>query len=122
MPRFRPIRLLSRGFGGPAAAVMVVAFLSFEDTIEEIRQNVLGRSSNKDSIYFYDDVVVHKISVMLHEVNNSPLANPLYNKISRFVFEKKFKIKAALDGNVSSKSEPLSILVSGYKVTRESGR
>lgn len=101
---------------------MLRAFLNFDETIEEIRQNVLGRSRNKDSITFYDDVVVHKISAMLYEVNNSPLANPLYNRISRLVFEKKFKIKAALDENVSSKSEPLSILVSGYKVTREPDR
>jgi hypothetical protein len=122
VPRFSPIRILTRGFGGPASAIMLRAFLNFDETIEEIRQNVLGRSRNKDSITFYDDVVVHKISAMLYEVNNSPLANPLYNRISRLVFEKKFKIKAALDENVSSKSEPLSILVSGYKVTREPDR
>ena len=117
-----PNRRLGRFFPTSTYATGMIDAAGHINTIEEIRQNVLGRSSNKDSIYFYDDVVVHKISVMLHEVNNSPLANPLYNKISRFVFEKKFKIKAALDGNVSSKSEPLSILVSGYKVTRESGR
>jgi len=91
----------------------------FKFVVQEFKEALRGDGAEP---YFDDDLDIYKISVMLHEVNNSPLANPLYNKISRLVFEKKFKIKAALDVNVSSKSEPLSILVSGYKVTREPGR
>lgn len=99
---------------------MVAAGISeyFEFVVQEFKEALRGDGAEP----YFDDLDIYKMSVMLHEVNNSPLANPLYNKISRLVFEKKFKIKAALDVNVSSKSEPLSILVSGYKVTREPGR
>jgi hypothetical protein len=118
VPRFRPIRLLSRGFGGPAAAIMLRAFLNFDDVVEEIRQNVLGRSRNRDEVSFYDDVDVYKISAMLVSINKKPLDNVLYNKMSKLIFEKKINLSINLINQTGKKSDPYRIVIAEYKTTR----
>lgn len=118
MPNFSPIRILTRGFGGPAAAIIVRSFLSFNDTIEVIRQNVVGRSSNKDSISFYDDVGVYTVSAMLVSINKKPLNNKLYNKMTRLIIEKKIRINAKLDEIKTQNSTPYRIVIGDKPVKR----
>ena len=90
----------------------------FKFVVQEIKEALRGDGADP---YFDDDIDIYKITAMLNEVNSSPLSNPLYNKISRLVFEKKIKIKAEIDENVSSTTQPLRVLVGSYKVTREPG-
>jgi hypothetical protein len=117
VPRFRPIRLLSRGFGGSASAVMVRAFLSFDDTIIEIRKK-LGGSSNKNEFIFDDEVNVYKISAMLKSINETPLSNTVYSKITKLIVEKKIGIDVALVETTSRNSAPYKIVIGEYKIKR----
>ena len=97
---------------------MLRAFLNFDDVVEEIRQNVLGRSRNRDEVSFYDDVDVYKISAMLVSINKKPLDNVLYNKMSKLIFEKKINLSINLINQTGKKSDPYRIVIAEYKTTR----
>lgn len=118
MPSFSPIRILTRGFGGPASAIMIRSFLSMRETVDEIRRNVVGRSSNKGEISLYDDVDVYKISAMLVSINKQPLNNKLYNKMTRLIVEKKIQINAELDKIKTQNSSPYRIVIADKPVKR----
>jgi hypothetical protein len=115
--RFSPIRLLTRGFGGSASAVMVRAFLSFDDTIEEIRKK-LGGSSSKNEFIFDDEVNIYKISAMLKSINEMPLNNTVYNKMTKLIVEKKINIDVNLLETATRNSSPYKIVMGEYKVLR----
>ena len=118
MPRFTPIRHLTRGFGGSASAVLVRAFLSFDDLTDEIRKK-LGGSSNKNEFIFDDEVNIYKISAMLKSINEMPLNNTVYNKITRLIVEKKINIDVDLLATTTRNSTPYKIVMGEYKVLRE---
>jgi len=115
MPQFSPFRGLTRGFGGPASGVLIAAF-SIRVVVEAIREAVRGDGNPLD---FDDGIEIYKISTMLQEINRSPLSNPLYNKITKLIVEKKIKINADLASQVSRNSEPYRIVISGHRVIRE---
>ncbi len=116
--RFTPFRFLMRGFGGPAAALVTAGILTFPIIVNDIR-NSLGRSSKQGQFVFDDEMDVYKITAMLKEVNSRPLDNVLYNKMTKFVFEKKIKISTDLIAASSKKSEPYKIVIGEHQILRE---
>ena len=66
-----------------------------------------------------DDINVYKIVALLTEVNRQPLANPLYNKMTRLIIEKKVQIDAELVEQKSRKSEPYRIVIGEHRIIRE---
>lgn len=116
MPKFSPFRGLTRGFGGPAAAILVSSF-SFKEIVKSIREAVRG---DGNPLEFDDGIEIYKISTVLQEINRSPISNPLYNKMTKMIIEKKIKINADLSSQVSRKSDPYRIVISGHRVVRES--
>lgn len=111
MSSFSPFRFLTRGFGGPAAAILASGFITFSILVEELRNNI-GRSSNKDEFTFYDDVNVYKISAMLVSINKKPLSNNVYDKMSRLIVDKKIQINAELDSIKVQNNSPYRIVIS----------
>jgi hypothetical protein len=118
MSSFTPLRFLSRGFGGPAAAILASGFITFSILVDEIRNNI-GRSSKQGQFVFDDEMDIYKITAILKEVNSRPLDNVLYNKMTKFVFEKKIKISTDLIAASSKKSEPYKIVIAEYQILRE---
>lgn len=111
MPRFTPLRFLTRGFGGHASIILTGGFLTFSILVDNMRRAV-GRSSSNDEFSFYDDVNVYKISAMLVSINKKPLDNSVYNKITRLIVEKKIQINAELDSIKIQNSSPYRIVIS----------
>jgi hypothetical protein len=66
-----------------------------------------------------DDINVYKIIALLTEVNRQPLANPLYNKMTRLIIEKKVQIDAELVEQKARKSEPYRIVIGEHRIIRE---
>lgn len=66
-----------------------------------------------------DGIDVYKIAAMLQAINNTPLSNPVYNKMTRLIYEKKIRIKADLDQKITRKSDPYRIVIGEHKVIRE---
>jgi len=96
---------------------MVAAGISeyFIVVVEAIKKAVLGDGADP---VLDEDFDLYKIAALLTEVNRSPLENPLYNKITRLVFEKKVKIKVGLTEQNTRKSDPYRIVIGEYKVIR----
>ena len=117
--RFTPLRFLTRGFGGPAAAIVAAGILTFPIIVEDIR-NAVGRSSKKGQFEFEDEIGVYKITAMLSEINSRPLNNVLYNKMTKLIFEKKIEVSVDLGGRRIIKKEPYKIVIGEYNVKRES--
>jgi len=66
-----------------------------------------------------DDINIYKIVALLTEVNRRPLANPLYNKMTRLIIEKKVQIDAELVEQKARKSEPYRIATGEHRIIRE---
>lgn len=66
-----------------------------------------------------DDINIYKIVALLTEVNRQPLANPLYNKMTRLIIEKKVQIDAELVEQKARKSEPYRIVIGEHRIIRE---
>ena len=84
--------------------------------IEAIRE-ALG--DGEDPV-FDDGIEIYKLVAMLQYVNKDPLKNPLYNKITRLIYDKKIKIDVSLENKISRKSEPYKIVIGKHRVIRES--
>ncbi len=97
-------------------AIGLAGTVEYFRIIEAVREALRGDSAEP---VFDDGINVYKIAAMLHQVNQSPLANPLFNKITRLVFEKKIKIKADLESKISKKSNPFKIVIGEHRVIRE---
>lgn len=97
---------------------MVRAFLDFDDVITEIRKN-LGGSSSKNEFIFDDEVNIYKISAMLKSINETPLNNTVYNKMTKLIVEKKINIAVDLLETSTRNSSPYKIVMGEYKVLRE---
>ena len=124
MPRFTPIRLLTKGFGGPAAAVILRAFIPIGTIVEGFRQVIIGsaRESLSDVSTFsseYDDnITIYKISAALTEINRSPLDNPIFNRMTRLVFEKQISLSATCESVSSRDYNPYTIVIGDKKPVR----
>lgn len=88
----------------------------FFSIIEAIR-DALG--DGEDPV-FDDGIEIYKLVAMLQYVNKDPLRNPLYNKITRLIYDKKIKIDVSLEKKISRKSEPYKIVIGKHRVIRES--
>lgn len=88
----------------------------FFSIIEAIRE-ALG--DGEDPV-FDDGIEIYKLVAMLQYVNKDPLKNPLYNKITRLIYDKKIKIDVSLENKISRKSEPYKIVIGKHRVIRES--
>jgi hypothetical protein len=124
VPRFTPIRLLTKGFGGPAAAVILRAFIPIGTIVEGFRQVIIGssRESLSDVSTFsseYDDnITIYKISAALTEINRSPLDNPIFNRMTRLVFEKQISLSATCESVSSRDYNPYTIVIGDKKPVR----
>jgi hypothetical protein len=116
--RYTPLRFLTRGFGGPAAALLGAGILTFPIIVDEIRKN-LGRRPDDKTFEFDDDINVYKIAALLKEVNSRPLDNVLYNKMTKLIFERKIRISTELIESSAKKSEPYRIVIGEHRVLRE---
>ena len=97
---------------------MVAAGISeyFIVVIEAIKKAVLGDGSDPTD---YDDIDVYKIVALLTEINRQPLANPLYNKMTKLIIDKKIKINVSLIDHQAHKSAPFKIVIGKYRTIRE---
>lgn len=66
-----------------------------------------------------DDISIYKIVALLAEVNRVPLANPLYNKLTKLIIEKKVDINVDLVEQQARKSTPYKIVIGEHRVIRE---
>lgn len=110
--------IVSMGMGQEEATEpgMVAAGVSeYFKIVKAVREALRGDSADP---ILDDGIEVYKIAAMLHEINRSPLSNPLYNKITRLIFEKRIKIDVALGQKISRKSEPYRIVIGEHKVKR----
>jgi hypothetical protein len=96
-------------------ALVQLGIIEYFQIIEAIRDAIRGDGA---SPVIDEDFDYYKIAALLAEVNKSPLENPLYNKITRLVFEKKIKIKVGLTEQNTRKSDPYRIVIGEYKVIR----
>lgn len=111
--------IVTMGMGQEEATepgIVVVGTIQYFKIVKAIREALRGDGAEP---VFDDGIDVYKIAAMLQEVNQSPLSNPLYNKITRLVFEKKIRIKADLSEKISKKSEPFKIVIGEHRVIRE---
>lgn len=115
--RYTPLRFLTRGLGGPAAALLGVGILTFPIIIDEIRKK-LGRSQDDTTFEFDDDINIYKITALLKEINQKPLNNSVYNKMTKMIVEKKMTIDVELVTQASKKSDPYKIVIGEYSVKR----
>jgi len=88
----------------------------FSKTVEAVREALRGDGVKT---LFDDGVDVYKLVAALIEVNASPLSNPLYNKITKLIFDKKIKIDLALKDKIVRRSNPYKIVIGEYKAVRK---
>jgi hypothetical protein len=116
--RFTPLRFLTRGFGGPAAAIIAAGLLTFPIIINDIRRALGSTDKSHDEFGFVDEFEVYKITAMLAMINERPLNNVLYNKMTKMIFERKIDVSVNLLENASKKSDPFKIVIGEYTVKR----
>ena len=87
--------------------------------IEAIRDALKGDGAEDTAGLFDDDISIYRIAAMLYQVNQSPLNNPLFNRISKLVVDKKVKINIDLASQVARKSEPYRIVIGEHRIIRE---
>ena len=97
---------------------MVAAGISeyFIDIIEAIKEAARGDRADPTD---YDDIDVYKIVALLTEINRQPLANPLYNKMTKLIIDKKIEINVNLINQQARKSTPFKIVIGKYRTIRE---
>lgn len=115
MPGFKVFRGVTRGFGGSASALITSSF-SIQAVVNAIADAVRGDGA---PLEFDDGITIYSISAALQEINRSPLNNPLYHKITKLIIEKKIKINADLTSQITHKSDPYKIVISGHRVVNE---
>ena len=88
----------------------------FEFVVEKIKKAIHGDGADP---VLDDDISIYKIVALLTEVNRMPLANPLYNKITKLIVEKKVEINVDLVEQQARKSTPFKIVIGEHRVIRE---
>jgi hypothetical protein len=99
----------------PGLAVM--GAVEYFQIIEAIREALKGDGAPYD---FDDGIEIYKLAAILQEVNSRPLSNPLFNKITRLIYDKKIKIGVSLTDQISRKSNPYRIVIGEHRIIRES--
>lgn len=96
---------------------MVAAGISeyFIIVVEAIKEAIRGDGAEP----VLDDINIYKIVALLAEVNRVPLANPLYNKLTKLIIEKKVEINVELVAQQARKSTPYKIVIGEHRVLRE---
>lgn len=115
---YRIYRGVARGFGGPASGLVTMSFIPLPIIVDQIKKK-LGSSKGDDEFIFEDDVSIYKIAALLAEINNVPLDNPLFNKMSRLIVEKKIDIDVQLVEQNARKSTPYRIVIGEHRIIRE---
>lgn len=112
--------IVTMGMGQEEATepAMVAAGISeYFKIVEAVREALRGDGVKT---VFDDGIDVYKIAAMLHEVNQSPLANPIYKKITRLIFDKRIKISLSFEKKIVHRSEPYKIVIGEHRIVRES--
>ena len=110
--------IVSMGMGQEEATepgMVAAGVIEYFKIIKAVREALRG---DGEETIFDDGIEIYKIAAMLQEINRSPLSNPLYNKMTRLIFEKRIKIEASLEEKISRKSEPYRIVIGEHKVIR----
>ena len=84
--------------------------------VEAIKKAIRGDGADP---VLDDDISIYKIVALLAEVNRTPLANPLYNKMTKLIVEKKVEINVDLVEQQARKSTPFKIVIGEHRVIRE---
>ena len=96
---------------------MVAAGISeYFEFVEAIKKAIRGDGTDP---VLDDDISIYKIVALLAEVNRIPLANPLYNKMTKLIIEKKVEINIDLVEQQARKSSPFKIVIGEHRVIRE---
>ncbi len=97
-------------------ALIQLGAIEYYQIVEAVKKALRGDGAEP---LLDDDINVYKIVALLTEVNRQPLANPLYNKMTRLIIEKKVQIDAALVEQKARKSEPYRIVIGEHRIIRE---
>jgi hypothetical protein len=97
-------------------AMAVAGTVEYFIIVEAVKKALRGDSAEPQ---LDDDINIYKIVALLTEVNRQPLANPLYNKMTRLIIEKKVQIDAELVEQKARKSEPYRIVIGEHRIIRE---
>lgn len=97
-------------------ALIQLGIIEYYQIIEAVKKALRGDGAEP---VLDDDINIYKIVALLTEVNRKPLANPLYNKMTRLIIEKKVQIDAELVEQKARKSEPYRIVIGEHRIIRE---
>ena len=97
-------------------AMAVAGTVEYFIIVEAVKKALRGDGAEPQ---LDDDINIYKIVALLTEVNRQPLANPLYNKMTRLIIEKKVQIDAELIEQKARKSEPYRIVIGEHRIIRE---
>ncbi len=97
-------------------AMAIAGTVEYFIVVEAVKKALRGDSAEPQ---LDDDINIYKIVALLTEVNRQPLANPLYNKMTRLIIEKKVQIDAELIEQKARKSEPYRIVIGEHRIIRE---
>ncbi len=97
-------------------AMAIAGTVEYFIVVEAVKKALRGDSAEPQ---LDDDINIYKIVALLTEVNRRPLANPLYNKMTRLIIEKKVQIDAELVEQKARKSEPYRIVIGEHRIIRE---
>jgi hypothetical protein len=100
-------------------AMVLIGTSEYYTLIEAFREALRGDGAEDTAGLFEDDIAIYKIAAMLYAVNQAPLSNPLFNRITRLVLDKKVKIDVDLTSQTSRKSEPYRIVIGEHRIIRE---
>ena len=112
--------IVTMGMGQEEAtepAMVAAGIIEYFKIVEAVREALRGDGVKT---VFDDGIDVYKIAAMLHEVNQSPLANPVYKKITKLIFDKRIKINLSFEKNIVHRSEPYKIVIGEHRIVRES--
>jgi hypothetical protein len=97
-------------------AMAVAGAIEYFIIVEAVKKALRGDGAEPQ---LDDDINIYKIVALLTEVNRRPLTNPLYNKMTRLIIEKKVQIDAELVEQKARKSEPYRIVIGEHRIIRE---
>lgn len=112
--------IVTMGMGQEEAtepAMVAAGIIEYFKIVEAVREALRGDGVKT---VFDDGIDVYKIAAMLHEVNQSPLANPVYKKITKLIFDKRIKINLSFEKKIVHRSEPYKIVIGEHRIVRES--
>lgn len=97
-------------------ALVQLGIIEYYQIVEAFVEALRG---DGEKLPFDDDVDFYKIVALLSSVNSQPLNNPLYNKMSRLVFDRKIKLDVSLMDVTARKSKPYRIVIGEHRVLRD---